>query len=395
MAEAPPLDLMLAVPTEVAASSAYRDRANEIAKLFDGDVETAWNSRTGDLERPWIEVRLPDDVRVSSIELTSGFTRGDLFEQNFRVARVRVLRDGRELGVYPLDTGSRDLQSLPVVGPGGVYRLELVDLLPGSRNRWREVCVSELRVLGRGPGAQEGTRFPRFAVGALPAPRTTPTPPSPDVFATAFRRRTRLFEVGWMDYESELIGNQDLVFDSPRGRQEALNRVLRTRARLLASWVELIEPLDAEAADRLRRVLSLPPAVGSSSAPWAPFMDDLDVLVDVLDPLVEALDEQARCTWARVHGHVRLGRIVAIAHELSRYEDMGEYDEEEMEQGGTGPTLGDVAWELRGALDDWPADVRGVAGRLSRMPAPGPDVNHDWSRLLAAISSAQAHCGWH
>jgi hypothetical protein len=168
-----PVDLLHAVPTAIAVSSVYRDRAADVAKLVDGDPASAWNSRTGDLGGAWIDVRLPADATVTAIELTAGFTRAsdtaDLFTGNHRIARVRVLRDGTEVGVYPLDTESRALQSLPVAGGGGTYRIEVAEVLPGSNAEWRETCVSELRVMGRPASAVSDVWTPATGVGALPA----------------------------------------------------------------------------------------------------------------------------------------------------------------------------------------------------------------------------------
>src|SRR5690606_2983215 len=119
---------------------------------------TAWNSRTGDLVGAWIDVALPADARVASIALTAGFThrteRADLFEGNHRVTQVRVLRDGTEIGAFDLDPTSRELQSIAVSGPGGTYRIEVAGLEPGSRETWRETCISELRVMGHAPVAR-------------------------------------------------------------------------------------------------------------------------------------------------------------------------------------------------------------------------------------------------
>lgn len=173
-----PVDLLRATSTEIAVSSAYRDDPGQAAKLVDGDLETAWNSRTGDLEGAWIDVSLPEGATVTSIELTAGFTHrsatADLFEGNHRVSRVRVLREGVEVGAFDVDPTSRALQSIPVHGAGGLYRIEIAAVVAGSRAEWREACISELRVMGHAPGASAGTTTPRVAVGALPTAEPAP-----------------------------------------------------------------------------------------------------------------------------------------------------------------------------------------------------------------------------
>jgi hypothetical protein len=168
----PPVDLLHATAASVAPSSAYQDDPDQVAALLDGSLETAWNSRTGELVGAYIEVRLPADATVTSIGLTAGFThvspRADLFPGNHRVTRVRVLHDGTEVGTYPLDPELRTLQSLPVTGGGGVYRVEIAEVLPGTRTDWQEACISELVVMGHAPEARAGSTVPRTAIGTLP-----------------------------------------------------------------------------------------------------------------------------------------------------------------------------------------------------------------------------------
>jgi hypothetical protein len=170
-----PVDLLHAVPVTIGASSAYREEVGQVERLFDGDLETAWNSRTGDLQGSFIELDLPRDVEVTDIEMTVGYTKTsngrDLFVGNHRVRRVRVLRDGAEVASRELAIDDRELQSLGVTGPGGRYRIELTELVAGDHASWREACVSEIRVTGRGGTA--GSSTPRAQVGAL-APLVEP-----------------------------------------------------------------------------------------------------------------------------------------------------------------------------------------------------------------------------
>jgi len=171
--DAEPVDLLRAVPTAVAVSSAYRDSDAQAANLVDGDLETAWNSRTGELAGAWVALRVPADARVTAIEMTAGYTkvteRADLFTGNHRVARVRVTRGGETVAEAALDPESRQLQAVPIEGGGGGdFRVEIVELVAGSRDDWRETCISELRVLGHAPDAEPGRHAPRTAIGALP-----------------------------------------------------------------------------------------------------------------------------------------------------------------------------------------------------------------------------------
>lgn len=166
------IDLLHAVATTVRASSAFRGDPGQVERIADGDLETAWNSERGEHVGAWIEVDLPDDATVEGIEMTVGFTKRtdtrDLFTSNHRVERVRVTRAGATLVEHALDPSSRELQRVPVAGPGGRYRIELVELRAGDRADWREAVVSELRVLGTAPGVRPGDARPAFEV-ALPS----------------------------------------------------------------------------------------------------------------------------------------------------------------------------------------------------------------------------------
>lgn len=146
------VDLLRATEATVRVSSAVANANDRPDRLVDGDLRTAWSSASGEMERTWIEVRLPADVRVDHLEMTAGYTREggrrDLFTGNVRVSRVRVLRDGTEVGSFALDRESREMQRVPAQGPGGVWRIEMVGLLEGAQAGWREVTVSELRVMG-------------------------------------------------------------------------------------------------------------------------------------------------------------------------------------------------------------------------------------------------------
>ena len=50
-----------------------------------------------------------------------------------------------------LDPEVRAPQDLPIDGPGGDYKIEVLATIAGSKPTWREVCVSELDVLGTAP----------------------------------------------------------------------------------------------------------------------------------------------------------------------------------------------------------------------------------------------------
>ncbi len=189
---APSVDLLHAVPVTVVVSSVYRDEPRQAARLVDGDVTSAWNSRTGDIVGAWVEVHLPDDASVREVWLTVGFARPpgatDLFTANHRVAEVRIARGADVLGTFPLDVETRALQRVAVSGGGGVYRITITRVTPGTRSDWREAIISELRVMGSAPGARAGAHTPtvRVAEAGLSgagAPTPAPETPSPALAA--------------------------------------------------------------------------------------------------------------------------------------------------------------------------------------------------------------------
>ncbi|MDH5491875.1 MAG: hypothetical protein OEY14_07970, partial [Myxococcales bacterium] len=255
----------------MAVSTAYRDQPREVEKLFDGDLETAYNSATGSLVGTWIDVRIPDGASVTGIELTAGYTkvqhgRADLFTGNHRLESVRISRDGEALLTHSLDPEVRTLQRVPVEGPSGTYRIEIISLRPGTNADWRETCISELRVLGRAAGAEEGTRFPLFALGALPA-RQTPPSASREGFDGRHRQFLHAFARDWSRHEGDIIGIQ--YIDTGIQLVDEIGGIHRTRRHLLQRLHDFVLPIDAAAADQLRAAM-----VRSPHAEWTDFEED-------------------------------------------------------------------------------------------------------------------------
>jgi hypothetical protein len=165
-------DLLRVVPLALAVSSVVSNNSERPWHLIDGDPNTAWNSRTGDLVGAWIAVRVPEGAALNSFLLSAGFAsvkRGqDLFTMNHRITRVRVSRDGKALGEFPLDPNVRTPQRIAVSGGPGEYKIEVLATLPGSRTDWQEICVSELEVRGTLPaGAPLSRAYSDMRVGAF------------------------------------------------------------------------------------------------------------------------------------------------------------------------------------------------------------------------------------
>ena len=193
---------------------------------MDGRADTAWNSRTGDLQGA-IDFRVPKDARIDAVLLTVGFDKrsqqGDLFTMNQRVKRVRVSKENGH-GVYvavretSLDINERGLQSIPVDQGGGDFRVDVLETVAGTKPEWRELAISEMCVVGK-PGAErrKAGEALRIAVGSLDElPKSMATLPlgfsaagSKDVAAlcaTYVASSKPAFEQEKKDVESGMLG---------------------------------------------------------------------------------------------------------------------------------------------------------------------------------------------
>ena len=406
-ARAQEVDLLHAIGADVAVSTTYRNQRGQADALIDGDLETAWNSRTGELTTSWIEVRLPPTAHVTSLAMTVGFThvseRGaDLFPGNHRVRRVRVLHDGVVATEHALDVSSRALQSVPVSGGGGVYRIEIVETEPGSRSDWREVCVSELRVMGTDPGARPGQRVPRVGIGALPAPQVT-TPPDRAAVSRAHRQRVAAFERSWIEIErlaeSPRVGSAPDETAWPGDMQE----LVRARRTALTALADFVAPIDALEGDALRaRAATRVPLDWPSGEREELLRRDLEVIALAMERVHAFLaDDAARCRWARSLGLVHLTRASAFARGEASHEDQSASEAADMGERlprGAGhriDSLYALGEALRDAETEWSRNTRGVAPRLRRLSPPdGALAAPDLARVVEQLDVAQHTCGW-
>jgi hypothetical protein len=148
------VNLLDVVPATLAVSSTVVNKHDFPEHLIDGQPGTAWNSKTGDT-RGWIGFRIPEDAHVDAIELTAGFDKVsgklDLFTANHRITRVAISRNGKRIREAAVDPNVRGMQTIAVDDAGGDYKVEVTDTLPGTKKEWKELVVSEFRVLGK-PG---------------------------------------------------------------------------------------------------------------------------------------------------------------------------------------------------------------------------------------------------
>ncbi len=398
-----PVDLLRAVGTELAVSSVYRNQRVQAERLVDGDVAGAWNSATGDLSGAWVEVRLPTDAMVTAISLIPGFPgmsgNRDLFRGNHRVAAIRVLREGVEVGRFPVEHERPEFVTIPVRGGGGVWRIELAELRPGLRSDWREACIAELRILGRAPSMVPGTRLPRVAVGALPAARVV-APVDPVALERALRRELGALVPAWRalqgDYFAFLENTGEPIPDA-----ETVRAVERTRAAILRRITALVEPVDPARADAVR--LAGMTRLSGESWRWEPAVRaDLAAIGAALEAVAARLGtDDARCRSARALTELRLQRVAGFARAAAYFDEIDAFEADGSGEGRSGAAarrsgqIGRDADALVALAEEWARNSRGVTTRLLRRDPPvDARVAEDWRALVALLPGAQASCGW-
>lgn len=180
------VDLGKRVALEIMVSSQVDNPAILPAHLVDRDPNTAWNSRTNELEGAWIDVDAPVGATIAELRFTVGHTghgpKGeDYFTMNPRIAKVEVTSaiDAEHavvLGEYKLDIANRGMQTV-AFEPHRQVRLRVVDIVPGSQKKWRETCVGELEAWGTPPaGAAVPAKALTPAVTVYQPPPKDPAP---------------------------------------------------------------------------------------------------------------------------------------------------------------------------------------------------------------------------
>jgi hypothetical protein len=167
-----PVDLLYATNAIVAVSSRVDNPRDIPDHIVDHREDTAWNGKTGDLAGAWMAFRVPDDAHVDYVMVSAGFdktsAKEDLFTGNYRISKVRILRDGVQLREATLDTDERRPQRLDIGTAGGDFKLEVTGTVPGSHAGWKEITVSELAVFGTpGKNLRAKPGPPLVRVGSL------------------------------------------------------------------------------------------------------------------------------------------------------------------------------------------------------------------------------------
>ncbi len=180
---APLVDLLRRAPgTTLRVSSRVRNKTIKPEHIFDGNLNTAWNSVTGELAGAWVQIEAETDSHIVEVRMTVGHTgkgkKGeDYFTMNPRITKLKVIRAGKPDTVVELDPERRDLQTVAIDGHG-TARIEVVAVKPGTKKAWREVAISELEAWGHRAASAPplaSPAKPAVAVGEIPdATDTTP-----------------------------------------------------------------------------------------------------------------------------------------------------------------------------------------------------------------------------
>jgi hypothetical protein len=139
----------------VAVSSRVDNGTESPQALYDGDTDTAWSSRTGDLAGAWVAFRFKKADELREVALTVGMTKSDeLFRGNVRVTEVSVSFDDVVLaGHVKLDVESKALQPIAIAAKGpGVLKITIDAVKPGTHASWKEATISEVEI--RGPAGK-------------------------------------------------------------------------------------------------------------------------------------------------------------------------------------------------------------------------------------------------
>lgn len=408
-AAAPSIDLLHAVPTRVAVSSVYRDRDDQITRLFDGDPATAWNSRSGDLVGAWIEIDVPRDATVAAIALVPGFARtsadSDLFTGNHRIARVRISCDGTPLGEHALDPSSRELQEIPVATPGGILRIEVLETVPGTHADWQEICVSELRVLGRpAPGAVAGAVTPTTSAGTALAPSVEGGASSVEDDADPAMLDA---EEALVSIDSAMDAFVRVICNAGDQERDVAGRISMTERGEIASSrrstfdrvAAAIESRDPDRAAALR-------AHGAPDEyPWDSRVRAVTELLAAGDVLASALPSSGRCEWAETRTGVRLTMLDCSAREAESEafllseeteDDLGrpmgrEMRDQRRAMRATAEAF--TTWLDRDDFTEWDTIAPHAERMLQSVPEIPSSVREDWEAARADLEALRAACG--
>jgi hypothetical protein len=176
------VDLTNLIPITITLSSTVANASILPEHVADGDLSTAWNSRTDD-PAPSISIMVPPGAVIREVRMTVGFTamgpkHEDYFTMNERIRGVQATGDDGTAETPTLDIASRALQTIPIVSRNRV-RIAITDVVPGSKPSWHEVAVSELEVWGSPPAGWIAPRKPLSPIVRVVPTGTTASEATP------------------------------------------------------------------------------------------------------------------------------------------------------------------------------------------------------------------------
>lgn len=182
------VDLLRVTPSLVSVSSRSDGPRDFPEHLVDGNPETAWKTRNGDIVGAWVAFRVPDDAYVSHVMMSVGSERQsagrDYFMEGPRITSVRVYRHNRRVSDVSLDPTMRQPQRIEINQPGGDFKIMVTSVVDGPPLPPHGLAVSQLSVMGTvSSTVRRQWKAPPVQVGQLgPMDVTTSTfPAAPSV----------------------------------------------------------------------------------------------------------------------------------------------------------------------------------------------------------------------
>lgn len=131
-------------------SSTARAADRREGRFLDRDDHTAWITARGQTQGTWIEFDVPEGIAVRALRWVHG-ARGPTDRVPLaRAVRVRVSRDGAPVGAgeFVLDPARNDAQVLPIDGPAGLWRIEVLATDAPSDAGASALTVADLQLHG-------------------------------------------------------------------------------------------------------------------------------------------------------------------------------------------------------------------------------------------------------
>jgi hypothetical protein len=167
------VELLHNAPATVRVSSRVLNKQIQPEHVVDKNMNTAWHSRSGDLQGAFIDIDVPGaqikEIRLTVGNIGKGIHGEDFFLMYPRIKTVSV-RDGAKLVAQKtLEVENRALQPVVLATPASHVRVKVEEVQGGGKPSWHELPVSEIEAWGTLPaGAAAAPQQPRIEVGDPP-----------------------------------------------------------------------------------------------------------------------------------------------------------------------------------------------------------------------------------